>query len=288
MNVYLRLFLAGSVGAIIGAGIAHYLSVYFGTQGFLLYAWTLFGVIDGSLTASFVYDPKGSIGAYVSAKAKLATLMEPTSLGVNIGSGMKILATCICKVSIFLAFTAVSATFWWLLLEYLSVFDAPRATWSEKFYLGVATSLLTAASLIWWRTMVFASYEEHSVAFQQEQLGSYTSWLAKRFLQTSPFGIAYYILKIAYWTIVMLMMLIGLVALTMFYQMTQCRARTAAMVGAATGVISGCFLWNPLLLGLIGGSIAVVVHFVASRFSELAEVALAEVKDHKVLRWLEG
>jgi hypothetical protein len=103
----------------------------------------------------------------------------------------------------------------------------------------------------------------------------------KAMLSTNPIGATYFALRFTLWLACKVPTIIRAIVffiLLVTFGLTKCRARTAAMTGAAVGTLVGYLSWNPLLVGLVGGTSASLAHFVSRRFGAWIERTLSEVK----------
>ena len=100
---YIRLFLAGAVGAAIGGKIVHNL---LHLSGFLAFGTYLGAIMLGALVATSIIDPKGTLD--VIKKASAIAFHDMKLLPRAIGMALKCLFIPILKIGIWAGVAAIS------------------------------------------------------------------------------------------------------------------------------------------------------------------------------------
>lgn len=278
MKTYLRLFVSAAFGATVFNALLHYYAGERPLTGFGIFLYVL-ATILGALTASFIAEPKATIQALKEAVNKLPRITRDSTKET---AELVVWAVFMIGIMMTVYCIGYAVMYTWQPLVPKSAIDS--ADHAEKLLLfpimGIGYIYLLLFLTITFKITFGLSHERAPgnsasinrhfykhlglVVLSATSFGTiiWASWLLWQGVKR--IGVPFY----ALFTLIVLVT-IGL---------TRCERRTAAMAGAAVGMIVGFFWWNPFLVGVTAGTTATALHFATSQLATIVNTQWRSLK----------
>ncbi len=266
MHQSLRLFFAGAIGGLAGGFLTHH---YSSTRGFLGFLVLLVGIVLGALCASAIYDPRGTWGVVCAAFKKVGGCFQEKWREAEFKKFFLMVGIGVRDILVFFFCLALCCASWVGLILLVC---------GEKNY-----GLTTAIGALSFFTMAFVSAAsgEPNDHFPQAKT-SFKALFRINSIVGTYFALkfAIYVLRHIVEIVTFILWAIWTIPMLILNGLSECRGRTAAMIGAVAGVVTGYLWWNPLVVGLVGGVSSLLVQALVTKWKPAVKARWSKVCEY--------